>query len=160
MGSWRQTLLAEATARSLVGTVKLPDGDASLLRDIVGINATTARVFARFADQNRSTMLSPALSANPTRKLRGYLSGISVAPDVDELTLATHASRGVAGITAADLLISTARSTKIRANFSKMKWSSPGSRHRETRVNSSSNRWEMLILKSQNSWRLPGRKSS
>jgi len=107
MGSWRQTLLAEATARSLVGTVKLPDGDASLLRDIVGINATTARVFARFADQNRSTMLSPALSANPTRKLRGYLSGISVAPDVDELTLATHASRGVAGITAADLLIST-----------------------------------------------------
>src|SRR5699024_11501238 len=28
-------------------------------------------------------------------------------PAVDELTLATHASRGVAGITAADLLIST-----------------------------------------------------
>lgn len=107
MGSWRQTLLAEATARSLIGTVKLPGGDVSLLRDIVGINATTARVFTRFAEQNRSTMMSPALSANPTQKLRGYLSGISVAPDIDELIFATHASRGVAGITAADLLIST-----------------------------------------------------
>lgn len=109
MSSWRQTLLAEPTARSLVGTVKLPEGNAGLLRDIVGINATTSRVVAQFATQNRSTMLSPALSARPTRALRRYLSGISVAPDVDDLAFATHASRGIAGITAADLLISTGR---------------------------------------------------
>lgn len=107
MSSWRQTLLAEATARSLVGTVKLPEGNASLLRDIVGINVATSRVFAQYATQNRSTMLSPTLSAKPTRALRRYLSGISVAPDVNELAFATHASRGIAGITAADLLIST-----------------------------------------------------
>lgn len=107
MGSWRQTLLAEATARALVGTVKLPDGNTGLLRDIVGINTTTARVFSQFADQNRSAMLSPALSARPTRELRGYLAAISMAPDTDELAFAAHASRGVAGITAADLLIST-----------------------------------------------------
>lgn len=51
-------------------------------------------------------MLSPALSARPTRELRGYLSGISITPSVNELAFATHASRGIAGITAADLLIS------------------------------------------------------
>ncbi|WFP16682.1 hypothetical protein [Citricoccus muralis] len=107
MGSWRQTLLAEATARSLVGTVKLPVGDASLLRDIVGVNATTTRVLARVADQDGAAMLSPVLSARPTRELRKHLSGISVAPDTDELTFAAHASRGIAGITAVDLYTST-----------------------------------------------------
>ncbi len=104
MASWRQTLLAEATARSLVGTVRLPEGNPDLLRDIVGVNAATARVIGQYADQNRSRMLAPALSARPTRELRGYLAGISVAPKVEDLTFAAQASRGVAGITAADLL--------------------------------------------------------
>lgn len=107
MASWRQTLLAEATARSLVGTVRLPVGNPELLRDIVGVNTAIARVLGQYADQNRSRMLAPALSARPTRELRGYLAGISVAPKVEDLTFAAQASRGIAGITAADLLNST-----------------------------------------------------
>jgi len=106
MASWRQSLLSEATARSLVGTIKLPDGNADLLRDIVGINAATARVVSLYADQNKYRMLAPAISARPTRELRGYLAGMPLAPDVDDLTLAVRASRGVAGIAAVDLLAS------------------------------------------------------
>lgn len=106
MASWRQSLLSEATARSLVGTIKLPDGNADLLRDIVGINAATARVVSLYADQNKYRMLAPAISARPTRELRGYLAGMPLAPDVDDLTLAIRASRGVAGIAAVDLLAS------------------------------------------------------
>ncbi len=106
MASWRQSLLAEATARSLVGTIKLPNGNADLLRDIVGINAATARVVSLYADQNKYRMLAPAISARPTRELRGYLAGMPLAPDVDDLTFAVRASRGVAGIAAADLLAS------------------------------------------------------
>ena len=49
MASWRQSLLSEATARSLVGTIKLPDGNADLLRDIVGINASRATPITRWA---------------------------------------------------------------------------------------------------------------
>ncbi len=106
MASWRQSLLSEATARSLVGTIKLPDGNADLLRDIVGINAATARVVSLYADQNKYRMLAPAISARPTRELRGYLAGMPLAPDVDDLNLAVRASRGVAGIAAVDLLAS------------------------------------------------------
>jgi hypothetical protein len=106
MASWRQSLLSEATARSLVGTIKLPGGNVDLLRDIVGINAATARVVSLYADQNKYRMLAPAISARPTRELRGYLAGMPLAPDVDDLTLAVRASRGVAGIAAVDLLAS------------------------------------------------------
>lgn len=106
MGSWRQTLLAEATARSLVGTIKIPEGETRLLREIVGINAATTRVLAQLASKNRSTMLPPALNTNVTKELRKHLSGLSVAPSVDELTFATHASRAVAGMTTADLIVS------------------------------------------------------
>ena len=106
MASWRQSLLSEATARSLIGTIKLPDGNANLLREIVGINAATARVVSLYADQNKFHMLAPAVSARPTRELRGYLAGMPLAPDVDDLTLAVRASRGVAGIAAFDLLSS------------------------------------------------------
>ena len=106
MASWRQSLLSEATARSLIGTIKLPDGNANLLRDIVGINSATARVVSLYAEQNKFRMLAPALSARPTRELRGFLAGLPLTPDVDDLTLAVHASRGVAGIAAADLLAS------------------------------------------------------
>lgn len=107
MGSWRHTLLAEATTRALVGTVKFPERDPALLRDLVGINTAAARTVAQLANQNMGAMLSPALSMKPTRELRRHLSNISLAPDISELTIATHASRGVAGVTAADLLIST-----------------------------------------------------
>jgi len=107
MASWRQTLLAEATARSLVGTVRLPEGNSNLLRDIVGVNTATARVIGKYADENRSRMLAPALSVRPTRELRAYLAGLSMTPEVEDLTFAAQASRGVAGITAADLLTST-----------------------------------------------------
>lgn len=104
MASWRQSLLSEATARSLVGTMALPDSGANLLRDIVGTNAATARVVSRFAELNKSRMLAPAISARPTRELRAFLTGMPVAPDVDDLTFAVRASRGIAGIAAADLL--------------------------------------------------------
>jgi len=104
MASWRQSLLSEATARSLVGTMALPGSSANLLRDIVGTNAATARVVSRYAELNKSRMLAPAISTSPTRELRGFLVRMPVAPDVDELTFAVRASRGVAGIAAADLL--------------------------------------------------------
>ncbi len=104
MASWRQSLLSEATARSLVGTMALPGSSANLLRDIVGTNAATARVVSRYAELNKSRMLAPAISTSPTRELRAFLARMPVAPDVDELTFAVRASRGVAGIAAADLL--------------------------------------------------------
>lgn len=106
MASWRQSLLSEATARSLVGTIRLPGGETNLLRDIVGINSATARVVSLYADQNKHRMLAPAVSARPTRELRGYLAGMPLIPDIDDLTLAVRASRGVAGIAAVDLLAS------------------------------------------------------
>lgn len=106
MASWRQSLLSEATARSLVGTMVLSDSSAGLLRDIVGTNAATARVVSRYAELNRSLMFAPAVSARPTRELRSFLSGLPVAPGVDDLTFAVRASRGVAGLAAADLLAS------------------------------------------------------
>src|SRR5699024_5674552 len=80
--------------------------DSSLLRDLVGINTAAGRTVAQFANQNRAAMLSPALSMKPTRELRRHLSNISLAPGIGEFTFMTHASRGVAGIAAADLLIS------------------------------------------------------
>ena len=104
MASWRQSLLSEATARSLVGTTALPGSSVNLLRDIVGTNAATARVVRRYAELNKSTMLAPAISALPTRELRAFLARMPVAPDIDDLTFAVRASRGVAGIAAADLL--------------------------------------------------------
>lgn len=106
MASWRQSLLSEATARSLIGTIALPNADSGLLRDIVGVNAATARVVGRYAQQNKALMLAPAYSARPTRELRALLAGLSAAPEVDELTFASRASRGVAGIAASDLLVS------------------------------------------------------
>ncbi|WP_157550555.1 pPIWI-associating nuclease domain-containing protein [Nocardioides jensenii] len=106
MASWRQSLLSEATARSLIGTIALPNANPDLLRDIVGINAATARVVGRYAEQNKALMLAPAHSARPTRELRALLAGLPAAPDVEELTFASRASRGVAGIAAADLMIS------------------------------------------------------
>lgn len=42
-------------------------------------------------------------SAPPTREHRGYLAGMPLIPDMDDLTLAVRASRGVAGIAAVDL---------------------------------------------------------
>ncbi|KAB2808358.1 hypothetical protein F9L07_22860 [Pimelobacter simplex] len=106
MASWRQSLLSEATARSLIGTIALPSANPDLLRDIVGINAATARVVGRYAEQNRALMLAPAHSARPTRELRALLAGLSATPDLNELTFASRASRGVAGIAAADLMMS------------------------------------------------------
>lgn len=105
VASWRQSLLSEATARSLIGTVALPETGASLLRDIVAANTATARVVGRYAELNSASVLAPAVSARPTRELRTFLAGMSVAPDLDELTFAVQASRSVAGIAAADLLI-------------------------------------------------------
>jgi hypothetical protein len=105
VASWRQSLLSEATARSLIGTMALPHSGASLLRDIVGANTATARVVGRYAEQNKANVLAPAISARPTRELRSFLAGMPVAPDLDELTFAVRASRSVAGIVAADLLV-------------------------------------------------------
>lgn len=106
MTSWRQSLLSEATARSLIGTMAVPETGAALLRDIIGANVATARVVGRYAEQNRSRMLAPAFSVRPTRELRAFLAGMPVAPNVDEVTFAVRASHGVAGIAAADLLVS------------------------------------------------------
>lgn len=105
VASWRQSLLCEATARSLIGTMAVPETGASLLRDIVAANTATARIVGRYTELNKASVLSPAVSARPTRELRSFLAGMSVAPDLDELTFAVRASRSVAGIAAADLLI-------------------------------------------------------
>jgi hypothetical protein len=105
VASWRQSLLSEATARSLIGTMTVPETGASLLRDIVAANTATARVVGRYAELNMASVLAPAVSARPTRELRSFLAGMSVAPDLDELTFAVRASRSVAGIAAADLLV-------------------------------------------------------
>lgn len=105
MASWRQSLLTEATARSLIGTIAVSDANSSVLRDIVGTNAATARVVGLFAEDNKALMLAPALSARPTRALRGLLAGLPIAPDADDLDFASRASRGIAGITAADLIV-------------------------------------------------------
>jgi hypothetical protein len=105
VASWRQSLLSEATARSLIGTMALPETGATLLRDIVGANAATARVVGRYAELNKANILAPAVSARPTRELRAYLAGMSVAPELGDLTFAVRASRSVAGIAAADLIV-------------------------------------------------------
>jgi hypothetical protein len=105
MSSWRQSLLTEATARSLAGTITVPEMGANVLRDIVAINSATARFAGRHADLNKSRMLTPARSARPTRELRGLLAKMSVTPDLDALDFASRASRGIAGITAADILV-------------------------------------------------------
>lgn len=105
VASWRQSLLSEATARSLIGTMAVPETGASLLRDIVAANTATARVVGRYAELNKASVLAPTVSARPTRELRSFLAGMSVAPDLDELTFAVRASRSVAGIAAADLLV-------------------------------------------------------
>jgi hypothetical protein len=105
VASWRQSLLSEATARSLIGTMAVPETGASLLRDIVAANTATARVVGRYAELNKASVLAPAVSARPTRELRSFLAGMSVAPDLAELTFAVQASRSVAGIAAADLLV-------------------------------------------------------
>lgn len=105
VASWRQSLLSEATARSLIGTMAVPETGALLLRDIVAANTATARVVGHYAELNRASVLAPAVSARPTRELRSFLAGMSVAPDLDELTFAVRASRSVAGIAAADLLV-------------------------------------------------------
>ncbi|MFK5585085.1 hypothetical protein [Serinicoccus sp. LYQ131] len=105
VASWRQSLLSEATARSLIGTMAVPETGASLLRDVVAANTATARVVGRFAELNKASVLAPAVSARPTRELRCFLAGMSVAPDLHELTFAVRASRSVAGIAAADLLV-------------------------------------------------------
>ena len=102
VASWRQSLLSEATARSLIGTMAVPETGASLLRDIVAANTATARVVGRYAELNKASVLAPTVS---TRELRSFLAGMSVAPDLDELTFAVRASRSVAGIAAADLLV-------------------------------------------------------
>ena len=105
VSSWRQSLLAEATARSLIGTIAIPKTGSSLLRDIVAANTATARVVGRYAELNKVSILAPAISARPTRELRSFLAGMSVAPDLHQLAFAVWASRSVAGIAAADLLI-------------------------------------------------------
>lgn len=105
MASWRQSLLTEATARSLIGTIAVSDVRSSVLRDIVGTNAATARVVGLFAAQNKGLMLAPAISARPTRELRALLAGLPSAPDSGVLDFASQASRGIAGITAADLIL-------------------------------------------------------
>lgn len=105
VASWRQSLLSEATARSLIGTMAVPETGASLLRDIVGVNAATARVVGRYAELNKARILAPAVSARPTRELRSYLAAMPVAPDLGDLTFAVRASRSVAGIAAADLIV-------------------------------------------------------
>lgn len=105
MASWRQSLLTEATARSLIGTIAASDASSSVLRDIVETNAATTRVVGLFAEQNKALMLAPAISARPTRELRGLLAGLPMAPDSDDLGFASRASRGIAGITAADLIV-------------------------------------------------------
>lgn len=105
VASWRQSLLSEATARSLIGTMAVPETGASLLRDIVAANTATARVVGRYAELNKASVLAPTVSARPTRELRSFLAGMSVAPDLDELTFAVRASRSIAGIAAADLLV-------------------------------------------------------
>lgn len=106
LASWRQSMLAEATARSLVGTMSLPDSSAMLLRDIVGTNAATARVVGRYAELNKSLVFAPVASVRPTRELRSFLSAMPVSPTARGLTFALRASRGVAGLAAADLLAS------------------------------------------------------
>jgi hypothetical protein len=105
VASWRQSLLSEATARSLIGTMVVPETGATLLRDIVGVNAATARVVGRYAELNKANILAPAVSARPTRELRSYLAGMPAAPDIDDLTFAVRASRAIAGIAAADLIV-------------------------------------------------------
>jgi hypothetical protein len=105
VASWRQSLLSEATARSLIGTVAVPEAGAGLLRDIVGVNAATARVVGHYAELNKANILAPAVSARPTRELRSYLAGMPAAPDLADLAFAVRASRSVAGIAAADLIV-------------------------------------------------------
>lgn len=105
MKPWRQTLLAESTARALVGTMEVSNSGVDLLSSVLSINTTTARVFAQFAKQNRALMRAPERSARPTRLLREYLNGIPEDPDDDTaLLIGVHASRSVAGIVATDLL--------------------------------------------------------
>lgn len=105
VASWRQSLLSEATARSLIGTMAVPDTGAGLLRDIVGANSATARVVGRYAELNKASILAPAISARPTRELRSFLVGMPVVPDLEDLTFAVRASRSVAGLAAADLIV-------------------------------------------------------
>ncbi len=105
VASWRQSLLSEATARSLIGTIAVPNTGTGLLRDIVAANSATARVVGRYAELNKASILTPTISARPTRELRSFLAGMPVAPDLDDLTFAVHASRSVAGLTAADLIM-------------------------------------------------------
>lgn len=104
VAAWRQSLLSEATARSLIGTIALPEMGAPLLRDIVAANTVTARVVGQFAEQNKATILAPAISARPTRELRSFLQRLPLEPNLDDLTLGVRASRSVAGIAAADIL--------------------------------------------------------
>lgn len=108
IASWRQSLLSEATARSLIGTMAVPHAGAGLLRDIVVVNAATARVVGRYAELNKANILAPAVSARPTRELRSYLAAMPAGPDIEDLTFALRASRGVAGIAAADLIVADA----------------------------------------------------
>ncbi len=67
----------------------------------------TARVVGRFAELNKARMLGPSVSVRPTRELRSFLSAMPPSPDDDELRFAIRASRGVAGLTASDLLASS-----------------------------------------------------
>lgn len=104
LSAWRQSLLSEATARSLIGTTALDGNTSHLLREVVGVNTATARIVSRFAEQNRSAILAPASSGRPTRRLRNYLEHLPLEPSSRDLTVAALASRGVAGIAAADIL--------------------------------------------------------
>lgn len=65
MASWRQSLLSEATARSLVGTKILSASNTDKLRDIVGINTAIARIVGRYAEQNMAFMLAPRSAPGP-----------------------------------------------------------------------------------------------
>lgn len=105
LGSWRQSLLSEATARSLVGTMRVSGASEGILRDIVRTNVATARVVERFAELNKSQMFLPAVSVRPTRELRSFLDALPLTPIAGALDFASQASRGVAGLTAADLLV-------------------------------------------------------
>lgn len=103
--AWQQGLLTGSTARALQGTVVVPSARVNVLADIVRVNSATSALVARYAEQNTISMRRPATSARSTLALRELLAHMPVEPTASDLTRAALASRAVAGLTAADLVV-------------------------------------------------------
>ncbi|MBD8608849.1 hypothetical protein IFT73_18485 [Aeromicrobium sp. CFBP 8757] len=102
--AWRDNILAATTARSLVGTMSVAAPQRRTLNNILGINAATGAVVARYAAANPDLRLAP-LSRISARALRTLLLDLPEQPTALDLNRASDFSRSVAGLTAADLLL-------------------------------------------------------